>query len=194
MPASQKLKRSLFSNMQYFTLILLLGFCGLSKATEVEINAIGSEIQNEIHVINADIHYELGEEVIEALENGIVLTFYVEIDFYRPRSFIWDEELVHLTKNLKLSYHPLSDQYVVSDTITDDHQSFNTLQDALDNLGKVAALPVIESKFIDPEQAAIGRIQTGIDIEELPAVMRLQAWLSSQWRTNSGWVEWEIYP
>lgn len=182
------------SRIRYFTFLLLLCASSTLHATQVKINSVQSRVQNNILWVDVDINYELGEEVIEALKNGITLTFYIKIEIYRPRSFMWDKELAHFTQNLELAYHSLSDQYLLTDVSTSDQKSFNSLYDALNVLGKISGLPVTEAKYVDPELPSFGRIQTGIDIDELPAVMRLQAWLSSEWRADSGWYEWEIYP
>jgi len=95
---------------------------------------------------------------------------------------------------IQLEHHPLSDQYVLTNLSTSDQFSFNSLNDALVKLGKISKLAITETKNITTETALIGRIRTGLDIESLPPPMRLQAWLSSEWRTSSGWHEWVVNP
>ncbi len=163
-------------------------------AAEITINKVSSKIVNDIYVVNANLEYELGEKTTEALENGIPLTFYIEIEFEQPRKLIWNKEIVRHVHYMQLEHHPLSDQYVLTNLTTSDQFSFNSLNDALAKLGKISKLPITEKKNIEPDQRLIGRIRTGLDIESLPPPMRLQAWLSSEWRASSGWHEWVVQP
>jgi len=182
-----KLLRVIFTS----TLLAGPGFSQLNAA-EITINKVSSEIINDIYVVNAKLNYELGEKTIEALENGIPLTFYIEIEFLRPRKLIWNKEIVRHTHYMILEHHPLSDQYVLINLATSDQFSFKSLNDALLKLGKISKLPITEKKNIKPGMPLIGQIRTGLDIEALPPPMRLQAWLSSEWRVSSGWFKWKI--
>lgn len=163
------------------------------RAAEININYAASHIINDIYVVNADLTYNLGKDTISALNSGIPLTFYIEIEFTRPK-ILWDKEIVRVSQRMKLEYHPLSNQYVLTNMITEDQQSFESLDDALTQLGKIKNLPVAEQKNVSVESDLTGKIRTGLDISSLPAPMRLQAWLSSEWRLTSGWYEWKIKP
>ncbi len=174
-------------------LITGAGFIRL-YAAEITIKKVSSTVVNDIYVVNAKLNYELGEKTIEALENGIPLTFYIEVEFEQPRKLIWNKELIRHNHYMQLEHHPLSDQYVLTNLTTSDQFSFNSLNDALVKLGKISKLAITETKNITIETTLVGRIRTGLDIESLPPPMRLQAWLSSEWRTSSGWHEWKIKP
>lgn len=174
-------------------LIAGAGFIRL-YAAEITINKVTSTVINDIYVVNANLTYELGEKTTEALENGIPLTFYVEVEFEQPRKLIWNKEVVRHNHYMQLKHHPLSDQYVLTNLATSDQFSFNSLNDALGKLGKISKLAITETKHVSTDRTLLGRIRTGLDIESLPPPMRLQAWLSSEWRNSSGWYEWEIKP
>jgi hypothetical protein len=187
------LKRKTLSLIILSALIAGLSFVRL-YAAEIIVNKVSSTIVNDIYVVNARLKYELGEKTTEALENGIPLTFYIEVEFEQPRKLIWNKEIVRHNHYMQLERHPLSDQYVLTNLSTSDQLSFNSLNDALIELGKISKLAITETKNIIIDTALIGRIRTGLDIESLPPPMRLQAWLSSEWRTSSGWHEWVINP
>ncbi len=163
-------------------------------AAEITVKKVTSTVINDIYVVNAKLNYKLGEKTIEALENGIPLTFYIEVEFEQLRKLIWNKELIRHNHYMQLEHHPLSDQYVLTNLTTSDQLSFNSLNDALVKLGKISKLAITETKNITIDTALVGRFRTGLDIESLPPPMRLQAWLSSEWRTSSGWYEWEIKP
>lgn len=180
------------------TLVLLglfIGFYTTSLyATEITVTKVSSKIVNDIYVVNAILDYELGKKPLEALENGIPLTFYIEVEFEQPRSLMWNKEVIRHNHNMQLEHLPLSDQYVLTNLATKDQFSFESLDDALLKLGRISKLAITEKKRISTNKPLIGKIRTGLVIESLPAPMRIQAWLSSQWRASSGWQEWQIQP
>ncbi|MFK8069084.1 MAG: DUF4390 domain-containing protein [Gammaproteobacteria bacterium] len=163
-------------------------------AAEINVNFVESDIVNGIYVVNADLYYELGEKAVEALNNGIPLTFYIEVEFEQPRKLIWNKPLIRHSHNIKLVHHSLSEQYVLTNLATKAQFSFDSLSDALLKLGKISKLPVVEEKQVTFENVLHGKIRSGLDIEALPAPMRIQAWLSSEWRISTGWIEWKIVP
>ena len=187
------LKRNSLGFIILFALIAGLS-CVRLYAAEITVNRVSSKVINDIYVVNANLKYELGEKTTEALKNGIPLTFYIEVEFEQPRKLVWNKEIVRHNHYIQLEHHPLSDQYVLTNLSTSDQFSFNSLNDALAKLGKISKLAITETKNISTKTALIGRIRTGLDIESLPPPMRLQAWLSSEWRTSSGWHEWVINP
>lgn len=171
---------------------VLVGLQSL-RAAEIKINHASTHIINNIYVVNADLSYELGNDTIAALKSGIPLTFYIQIEFTRPK-FLFDKKVVRVSQAMQLEHHPLSNQYVLINRITGDQQSFESLDDALTQLGKVKNLPVAEQKKVPDDSELTGKIRTGLDISSLPTPMRLQAWLSSEWRISSGWYKWKIKP
>ncbi len=191
MPVYLKLK----SPRTRILLSLLIGFFVTSLyATEITVNKASSKIVNEIYVVNAIFKFNLGKKPLEALENGIPLTFYIEVEFEQPRSFMWAKEVIRHNHNMQLEHLPLSEQYVLTNLATKDQFSFKSLEDALLKLGRISKLAITEKKRIPSDKPLIGKIRSGLVIESLPAPMRIQAWLSSQWRASSGWHEWEIQP
>ncbi len=163
-------------------------------AAEINVNYVESDIVNGIYVVTANLYYELGEEATEALNNGIPLLFYIEVEFEQPRELMWNKPLIRHSHNVRLEHHPLSDQYILTNLATKDQFSFDSLNDALLKLGKISKLPVAEENQVQYENVLLGKIRSGLDIEALPPPMRLQAWLSSEWRVSTGWVEWEVFP
>lgn len=175
--------------------IFLLGCCTtLLYATEITVNKVSSKVINDIYVVDAILDYDLGRKPLEALENGIPLTFYIEVEFEQPRKLMWNKEVIRHNHNMQLEHLPLSDQYVLTNLATHDQFSFTSLDDALLKLGRISKLAITEKKRISSSSPLIGKIRTGLVIESLPAPMRIQAWLSSQWRASSGWHRWEVLP
>jgi len=154
-------------------------------------NAVVSAVGNG-YVLNATIHYPLTPRVIEALDNGVPITFYQELelshvfpvfgDIWQWRSTRWQSTL-----RFELRYHALVQQYVVLSLDTDTQQNFPTLDSALMALGHVENMSLPAEHTINTKNLEL-RIRSGIDLHALPTPMRPGALLSSKWQLSSPWV------
>jgi len=64
--------------------------------------------------------------------------------------------------------------------------------DAIDALGKIAPIPVLEADKLAPGEDYRVRMRSRLDIEALPAPLRPLAYVHPGWRLGSGWHRWEL--
>jgi hypothetical protein len=146
------------------------------------------------YTLKATIAYQLSPIVIDALENGIPITFlqYFQlsqaipiIEKYWPwrwRDSIWERILTY-----ELRYHALSEQYILLTVDTHHQRSFPSLKTALTALGDIRDQPLSPAQSIDPATMTI-EIHSELNINALPTPMRLGALLSDNWQVGSPWV------
>jgi len=172
---------------QIVLLALLLMLSPVSThAAGVTIEKASTRLQNSVYQLNANINYELSDEVLEALNNGIAVTMQVTIKIEQPRSYLWDQLIAEKSQRYELKYHALSGQYLVK-TSAGEQRSYLSLASALRGLGQIRALPILEQAQLKDPQDAMVRIKTELDTNALPAPLRPVAWLSSQWKLSSDW-------
>lgn len=160
----------------------------------ITINHVNGVLQQPPYQINADISYELNSKVLEALENGVPLTFRLDMKIQRPRDYLWDETLASASYHFQLQYHALSRQYIVRDTETQQQRSYPSMRAALVGLGRVKGLALpLQVLPADAKQCRL-HLRVLLEIGALPAPMRPQAWLSSDWHLESGWRQWPLQP
>lgn len=144
--------------------------------------------------LNADIKYPLSPRIVEALENGVPITFlqhfqltkpYPLIGKYLPRN--WRETLWATVVTHKLRYHALAEQYILLAADTNQQRNFPTLEAALDALGKIHGFSLPPEYDLDPNTMAL-EIRTELDIHALPTPMRPGALVSDKWQIASPWV------
>jgi hypothetical protein len=151
-------------------------------------------LQNGIYVIDAHVEYTLNKELLRALDAGVPLTFDVEAEFTHERKYLWDSTVATVVQRLRLEYHALSKQFLVSNLSTQTQQSFPTLEDALRKLGEIQGMAIIEKRFLEPAKSYKAKIHVALEIEALPAPMRPLAYLSLDWRFRSNWYKWAFVP
>ena len=187
MPASVIVKNS-------FIAFLLL-FCVNSQAAEhFYIDNASISKRGNGYSLNATIHYPLSPRVIEALENGVPITFLQHFRLSEPFLIIgdylpWDWKETHWSTviSYQLRYHALSEQYILLAMDTNKRRNFPSLISALNTLGKVEQLTLPPEYDINPNTMIL-EIQSELDIHALPTPMRPGALISDKWQIASPWV------
>jgi len=148
-------------------------------------------------VLNAEIKYPLTPRVIEALDNGVAITFSQQIELTQSTPILgqywqWDSLLWAVDLRYELRYHALSQQYIVQVLDTDTQRNFPTRASALFALGSIKELSLPPAYLSDIQHKTV-RIRSEIDLYALPTPMRPGALISNKWQLTSPWVnaQWD---
>lgn len=163
-----------------------------TRAAELTVEDASTRVVNGIYLVDAHISVELSEDAREAIANGIPVTIMVDVTLKRRRKYLWDPKVASLSQGFRIEHHALTNQYLLVNLITGERRNFQSLENAIDALGTVTDLPVIDSQRLRPTQTYIAQIRARLDVEALPVPLRPVAYLSSDWRVSSEWYEWEI--
>jgi len=174
-------------------LILLLCYSGVAQATIFSVNNPRVQQIGNGYVLNADIEYPLTPRVIEALQNGVPITFFQEFRLVETfpllgRFWQWETTLWQSQLHYELRYHALSEQYVLKAVETDTQQNFPNLDGALTALGHIRGMS-LPPEFIHNHNDVMLQLRSGLDLNALPTPMRPGAMLSSKWQLTSPWVQ-----
>ncbi len=160
----------------------------------IVIESASARIEHDIYLVDARLHYELSDEARQALESGIPLTFAVEVELLRQRPYLWDAVVADSRHWLRLEYHALSRSYLVSNLTIKTRHSFPQLREALEALGTIRDMAVVERKLLDADTPYQARLSARLDIESLPAPLRPAAYFESAWRIKSPPYRWTLTP
>lgn len=144
------------------------------------------------HHLYADIDYGLGEKALEALQNGVPLTFEVEVKVIRQRRWIWDQTVLTVHQQYRLEYLPLADRFELHDVNAGTQSTYMTLQAAASELGRISDLPVIEDASLDADSGYEVRLRVRLVVEAFPAPMRWVTIAFPGWRLASDWYAWTL--
>lgn len=151
-----------------------------------------TDLVEEVYQLDAQIDYKLSDTVLDALENGVPITIEIRIEVYRPREYLWKEEIASLRQRYRLEYHALSQQYLVTNLNTRAQQGYPSRSAAIEAVGTITDLPMLDRRLLKRDENYKARLRASLDIEALPAPLRLLAYLSSDWRVSSKWYTWEL--
>lgn len=179
---------------QKILLTIMLCSFGLAYAAGITFKAVSLGVDKGMLLLDIAEEYELSENMLEALEHGVPLTFVTRVNMQRRGSWIWNKDLVQLEIHKKLRYHPLSSQYRVDSLYTDSRQMYATRAAALRALGEIRDLPLIEESLLEQGQNYLVDVQTQHDISALPLPLRPLAYVSPAWHLSSKVWEWQLTP
>ncbi len=163
-----------------------------AKLGGIEILSVDPNWAEGVYQVNAIIVYELSTEALDALESGVPLTFSVDVVILRSRKYWLDEKVAVLKQQFQLRYHALSDQYILANLNSGAINSFPTLKGALTVMGSMVDLPLFDDKLLNPSLAYFGRMRARLDIDSLPAPLRILAYVKAGWRLTSDWFTWNV--
>lgn len=145
-----------------------------------------------VHELEARLQLILSAEANDALSSGVPLTIELNIEVIRVRRFIPDDLEAALTVTYELEYRPLSQRYIVRNLNSGEQDSFATLYSALNNLGRIQRLPVIDDALLVPGANYRMRLRALLSTRQYPAPLRFLFFWRSQWQLQSDWYQWNL--
>lgn len=149
-------------------------------------------IAGALYVADARIECRFSDDSLEAMRNGVPLTVVVEIEVRRKRGRWWDETMATSEFGYRMEYSVLTGRYRISNLHDGRMRNFRSLDEMTDALGDLRSIPVIARSRLSGDELYTARIRAHLDIEALPSPLRPIAYLSPDWRLDSGWLEWRI--
>ena len=151
-----------------------------------------ADIHNGVLELDARLQLLLSDEANDALTSGVPLTIELQLDVIRVRRFVPDAGVAELRIKYELEYRPLSQRYIVRNLNSGDQESFATLYSALNNLGRVQGLPIIDDALLDADSSYRLRLRALLSTQQYPAPLRMLFFWRSQWQLASEWYEWRF--
>jgi len=176
-------------------LVALLSMAGTVRAAsdaEFAVKSVVPTWNDNVYQVTAELVTTLGQPAGEALLKGVALTITLDIEVTRQRRFWLDAGAAHIEQRYQLRYHALTDRYVLTNLNTGIQTSMASLQSAQELLNTVPNLPVLDRQLLEPNEQYSGRLRVRLDIDALPAPLKLLAYFSPAWHQSSDWFIWKL--
>lgn len=144
------------------------------------------------YVLDAEFIIRIGARLEDAVSRGVPLHFRCEVLLKRKRWYWADEHIAGRVLEYRLSYHALTRQYRVS--LGSLHRNFDTLQEALRALGRIARLHVADFADLPPGQPVSAALRLSLDHTELPKPLQIDALSERDWRVEAKTHTWQFVP
>ena len=157
----------------------------------LEVRSAYVNVDNGVFLLHARVEYPDNPEIRDALRDGITLSFELDTRVERHRRLWFDAEIVSLTLRRELSFHAVSERYIVRDVRSGDQQSFPTLEEALKQLGTVDGWPILVEPQLDGGEYEVG-VRAGVRRGRLPSSLRALMFWTNEWHRTSEWYTWSL--
>lgn len=158
----------------------------------LEVRSAYVNVDNGVFELHARIEYPISPGIREALREGVTLAFDLDTSVALERRFWFDADIVELTLRRELSYHAVSNRYVVRDARSGGQESFPTLEAALEYLGTVDGWPILVEPQLEQSDRYRVRVRAGIRRGRLPASLRAILFWTDDWHRVSEWYSWSL--
>jgi len=169
-----------------------LGLLPCAQANGFTIRSVSTHLEDKVYQLDANIDYQFSDSALEALRNGVPLIVLLDIKVEQKRNWWLNKTIADLQQGYLLLYHALTEKYIVNNLNSGAQDNYERLSTALNALGKVKDLPILDAHLADTDAHYIVRLRTRLDLESLPAPMRPLAYISSDWHLESDWYEWPL--
>lgn len=187
------LKKLVLKNLSASCLLMLLVIiCPLSFAagSNIDIKTAEIQLQDNHYTLEADININFDKEIEEAINKGVPLNFVVEFQIVRPRKYWFDDEVITTTRNITLSYHALTRQYLVNRGV--HQQSFETLAEATQAMMDLSDWKVVDKLLLEKNDVYRAALLVRLDQTKLPKAIQVDALSSEKWNLSSEKYVWAL--
>jgi hypothetical protein len=157
----------------------------------LEVRSAYVNVDDGVFLLHARVQYPINPAIRDALRDGVTLTFDLDTRIERSRRFWFDADVVDLTLRRELAYHTVTDRYVVRDTRSGEQESFATLEEAIDSLGRIEGWPILVEPQLDGGSYRVS-VRAGVRRGRLPASLRALLFWTDDWHRESEWYTWSL--
>lgn len=151
-----------------------------------------TDLKDDVYYLQANIDYRFSRPALEAMEKGVPLTVVMRIEILRERNYMWSQKVASLEQRYQLSFHALSQQYMLRNLNSGSQYTFPSFDAARTVLGTIVDLPVIDGNLLEDGARYTGRLMAELDVDQLPVPLRLLALVFGDWQLNSEWFSWPL--
>jgi hypothetical protein len=162
--------------------------------SKLKIREAQAVIDEGVYELDAKLDLRLPEDARKAVEAGLTLRLTYEITVDRVRRYMPDASVAALEQRYEVSYHALSQRYLVKNLNTAEQQDFGSLQAALDRVSELRGLPVIDTALVTDGPVYEGRIRAVLGMNTAPDVFGWLLFWTDDWSAESDWKTWTLRP
>jgi hypothetical protein len=173
-------------------------FATLAPATadardpRVVLREVQVALDDEVYELDARADISLPADARRAVESGLTLRLTYQIVIDRVRRYMVDAEVAVLEQRYEVSYHALSQRYLARNLNTGVQQDFGTLQAALDHIGTLRGVPLIDVALLEPDVRYEGRVRAVLDLDTAPDAFGWLLFWADDWNAESNWKSWQL--
>jgi ribosomal protein L29 len=170
--------------------VCALVFASPGYAEGVKLANVKLESNEDGIQLNADFELALANTLMDTVRRGVPLYFVVEFEMTRGRWYWLDDVLVKATRERRVSYAPLTEQYRVSTAGVS--QNVSSIEDVRRVLARVRSWTIAERGKLKPGEKYAAGLRFRLDTAQLPKPFQLNTFGAREWNLSSDWHRWTV--
>jgi hypothetical protein len=162
----------------------------LTFAESVQLTSARLDNNDDGIELNADFELQLSNTMLDTIRRGVPLYFVVEFELTRGRWYWLDDVAIRATRERRVSYAPLTEQYRIS--TAGFSQTIANADDIKRVLSRVRSWTVVEKGKLKPGEKFDAAIRFRLDTAQLPKPFQLNTFGSREWNLSSDWHRWTV--
>ena len=159
----------------------------------LEIQSGFVNVVNGVYQLQVRVRYPMNDEDLRALQQGVSLFYDVDLEVTRERRFWTAANVVNLSLRRELSYHSVSERYLVKDPQgVVEARSFASFEEAFADLGKVDGWPILVSAQVSEDGEYFVNVRAVVRRGRLTDALRALMFWSDDWQRRSEWYSWSL--
>jgi hypothetical protein len=173
-----------------FCFLATLAVPAAQAATSVVVRSASIALDEGVYELDAGLDLSLPAGARRAIDAGLTLRLNYQIEIGRARRYLPDPEVASLVQSYELSYHALSQRYLVRNLNTGEQFDHGALEGALVRLAEVRGLPLIDSSLLESGSTYEFRVRAEIDMRTTPDALSWLLFWTDDWSATSEWYVW----
>ncbi|MGC4029392.1 MAG: DUF4390 domain-containing protein [Steroidobacteraceae bacterium] len=173
-------------------LLCSVGLAASAAPGRIEVRSAYVTVQGGVFLLNAFTVYPLDADIRSALDDGLTIQFELQALVKRERRLWFDAGIINVTLRRELSWHAVSERYVLRDPVLGGQQVFAALDQALAAVGSVTDWPVVVEPQLEPDGVYEISVRAGVRRGRLPDALRAIIFWSDSWNRSSEWYSWTL--
>ena len=174
------------------TCVILLLMPAMARAQSASITTAKLEVTEDGYQLDADIDLQLTAGMQDAVRKGVPLYFIAEFQLTRGRWYWLDQRVISATRDRRISYAPLTDQYRIA--ISGISQNVSSFEEVRRALSRIRSWTVAEKGQLKPGEKFEAALRFRLDTSQLPKPFQLNVITSKEWSLSSEWYRWSVTP
>jgi hypothetical protein len=177
-----------------FCFLATLAVSAAQAATSVEVRNASISLDDGVYELDARLNLSVPGGARRAIDAGLTLRLNYQIEIGRVRRYLPDPEVASIVQSFELSYHALSQRYLVRNLNTGEQFDHGALEGALERVAEVRGLPLIDSSLLEPGPTYEFRVRAEIDMRTAPDALNWLLFWTDDWSAISEWYVWTHRP
>jgi len=186
--------RPMWSAAALALLLLCATTAPASAQTRLRITSATLSVDESVYELDMALDLSLPPDARRAIDGGLAMRLDYDVEIQRVRRYVPDADIASIVQSYVLTYHALSQRYLLRNLNTGVQLDFGTLDAALARATDIRGLPLIDTALVPAGPVYDIRVRGVVDMGAAPDSLRWLLFWTDDWSASSEWYSWNFKP